>query len=191
MNKRMFIAVRPDKGTAVKIAESDTRLLGTLKKARFIGENNLHITLKFLGNVEEEQIPELKKVLEKAAAGVSPFTVETAGYGLFGRKPKAVLWQGISTPGGELFSLAHAIDKMCRELGFKEETRPFRPHLTLARGVELSNRGKQGFPTGRRFTFVVTGLDLMESRPHKKGVTYLVSERVQFTDSTEKSSETT
>ena len=95
---------------------------------------NLHLTLKFLGDVEEERLAELTDAIHIAAASVSNFQIEISGTGVFQseRKPK-VLWIGVVDSGGNLKSAAREIEKNCAEIGFAKDERDFSPHLTIGR----------------------------------------------------------
>ena len=96
--------------------------------------SNIHLTLKFLGGVEASRIERVKKALERAANGISPFEVEVGGAGCFpsARSPR-VLWVGISNVPELMQHLYSNIeDELARE-GFAREKRKFSPHLTIGR----------------------------------------------------------
>jgi len=96
--------------------------------------SNIHLTLKFLGGVEASRIERVKKALERAANGISPFEVEVGGAGCFpsARSPR-VLWVGFSNVPELLQQLYSNIeDELARE-GFEREKRKFSPHLTIGR----------------------------------------------------------
>lgn len=100
---------------------------------RVVRPENLHITLKFLGDVEEGLAPSVAEVMEEAAEGVSPFAVTLQGTGAFPHlgRPR-VLWVGIK--GGEpLVSMAQRLEERLEGMGFARERRGFSPHLTVAR----------------------------------------------------------
>lgn len=100
---------------------------------KWASPHQYHLTLKFLGDVDQETVPELSAAVEKAGASCSPLQLSTAGLGVFPhpRRPK-VIWVGI---GGDLDDLARlqarietALEPWC-----PREERPFHPHVTLAR----------------------------------------------------------
>jgi 2'-5' RNA ligase len=93
----------------------------------------LHLTLKFLGDVEETELPEVVAAVERASSGVSTFDLETARLGAFPspRRPR-VLWLGVA-PCDELFALHAALDEELAALGFQRERRRFHPHVTIGR----------------------------------------------------------
>ncbi len=95
---------------------------------------NLHINLKFFGETAESQVTQIRQAVEPAISHVSPFEVELKGFGVFPdhRSPR-VLWIGLGGALDSLYSLADDVGRAVAPLGFPQENRPFRPHLTVAR----------------------------------------------------------
>ncbi len=95
---------------------------------------NLHINLKFFGDTEEIQVDRIRRAVEPALSRVSPFVVELKGFGVFPdqRSPR-VLWIGLGGAFDRLTTLAGYVGRAVVPLGFPQEDRPFRPHLTVAR----------------------------------------------------------
>jgi 2'-5' RNA ligase len=93
----------------------------------------IHITLKFLGEVEEADVPRLREVIEVACAGEAAFTFRLKGAGAFPSvKNPRVVWVGID--GGEpMARIAARLEEETAKLGFEKEARPFSPHLTVGR----------------------------------------------------------
>ena len=98
--------------------------------ARF---STLHLTLKFLGDVEESELPEVVVAVARASSRVSSFGFETRSLGAFPspRRPR-VLWVGIE-PVDEVFALRDAVERELAGLGFPRDRRRFHPHVTLGR----------------------------------------------------------
>lgn len=93
----------------------------------------IHLTIKFLGDIESDKIESVARQLEKAAEGIQPFTLSAAGVGGFpNERTPRVIWVGING-SGELAALQSRIDEGLAAIGFEKETRPFKPHLTLCR----------------------------------------------------------
>lgn len=104
---------------------------------------NLHITLKFLGETSNDQVPLIERELARLASQRPTFTVSLRGLGVFpDLKRPAVCWAGLKDAPG-LMTLAEDIEAAISPLGFARERRPFQPHLTLAR--------VQAAPTARFF----------------------------------------
>ena len=100
---------------------------------RWVPANDLHLTLKFLGETPEDRLEELGRALDQAVTGVRPLPVTVEGFGAFpNAKSPTVIWAGVgSEPALEL--LQHGVERAFGPLGFPPEGRPFRPHVTLGR----------------------------------------------------------
>ena len=94
---------------------------------------NIHLTLKFLGDVSQDNLKSIAEVLQKECATAAPFEVHVEGLGLFpnAQRPR-VIWVGVS--GGEpMLTLQQSLEAGLAQLGYAPERRPFSPHLTLGR----------------------------------------------------------
>ncbi|HQU74620.1 MAG TPA: RNA 2',3'-cyclic phosphodiesterase [Calditrichia bacterium] len=112
-------------------------------RATWVSRENLHITLKFLGDVLPERIPAVSQVLFDCAESTVAFSLQTTGWGAFPnwRSPR-VLWLGLDVPSGHpLRDLNKQVEVRLMRLGFARENRPFRPHITL--GYVKSPRNTQ------------------------------------------------
>lgn len=131
---RSFIAI--DIGDAVRrgLEALIQELRGSDAQVGWVRVEGIHLTLKFLGNVEPETIERVKPVLADIASGTSRIHIEPAGCGAFPtiRSPR-VIWVGLRGQMGELAELARRIETAMVPLGFQPEDRPFKPHLTLGR----------------------------------------------------------
>lgn len=101
---------------------------------RWVKPEGIHLTLKFLGEVDTRQLPELYAATDRACETISPFAVQVTGWGCFPntRRPR-VVWAGVNDPSGRLAALQQRIERACAALGYAPEKRAFSPHLTLAR----------------------------------------------------------
>lgn len=97
----------------------------------------IHLTLKFLGDIEEGRVGDILQALEEAGRAHEPFVVDVKGFGVFPnlRAPR-VLWMGLSGRTDRLIRLAGSLDAALMPLGFQGEPKPYTPHLTLARVKE-------------------------------------------------------
>lgn len=103
------------------------------KGIRWVAPENIHITLKFLGETEEKLLPDIKSRLSSICSNSVPFTINIRGAGVFPTpKHPNVLWVGIDA-SEELKNLNMLIEESMSELGFEKETREFSPHLTIGR----------------------------------------------------------
>lgn len=153
---------------------------------KWVRPEGIHVTLKFLGEVQDEREPELRAALARAAAGGRPLPLAVEGFGAFPalERPR-VIWAGLE-PDPQLELLQHRVEQEFAPLGFPAEGRPFRPHLTLGRAA----REARPRPCDRleetlmglrhRQTALVEGVDLMRSVLQSAGAVYQVrhSERL-------------
>ncbi|MDQ2050855.1 RNA 2',3'-cyclic phosphodiesterase [Natronolimnohabitans sp. A-GB9] len=102
----------------------------------FTDPEQAHVTLKFLGDVDETRLPDLERELEAAIedADVDPFPVRFGGLGVFPSLDYiSVIWFGTETGGEKLTRLHEAVEERTTAMGFEEESHEFTPHVTLAR----------------------------------------------------------
>lgn len=130
---RLFVAVFPPPEVREE-ASSTARHMLSDDRIRWSRSENVHLTLKFLGDVDEESLNDLRAILEDACAGDAPFEARLAGLGAFPSARRArIIWAGIGAGLEQLRSLAAGVDVALSSLGFERETRPYEPHLTLGR----------------------------------------------------------
>lgn len=146
--------------------------------------DNIHLSLKFLGDVDETREPELRTALQRAAGNRSeprPLTLQITGFGVFPdyHRPH-VLWAGV-TPDPGLELLQHGVEREFAPLGFPTEARAFRPHVTLARSARNAKprdfTGLEELLAAIDFdeTVTVGEVDLMQSTLKPDGPVYQVN----------------
>src|SRR5215207_5301743 len=95
---------------------------------------NIHLTLKFFGNVKVDRIQKISDAAERVVKQFSTFEINVGETGVFPRPSRPqVLWIGISDPSGQLTALQERFENECAAEGFAKEDRAYRPHLTIAR----------------------------------------------------------
>lgn len=131
---RTFIALELDGSLQRYLGEIIRRMAQELPDLRWVDPAGIHLTLAFLGALNDERLAEAMRATERAAREVSPFEYRLARSGLFGsaRQPR-VIWIGIDEPSGNLQLLHKQLNLELVQHGFEVDTRPFSPHLTLAR----------------------------------------------------------
>ena len=141
---RCFIAIDvDDQGITEKILKLQEELNSLDMKFKFVEPENIHLTLKFLGEITDSQVEKVKELLRDLK--FSSFTLRFRGIGTFPNHSRPrVIWVGVSEGATEFSELAKRVDASLRKLGFPPETRGFKPHLTIARvkrggGTALSN----------------------------------------------------
>lgn len=103
------------------------------RAVRPVRADHLHVTLKFLGDVAAERVPEIARVMQSTVATHEPFEVRVVGLGAFPRRERpSVVWAGMED-ARPLVDLAEELELALDDLGYPPEARAFHPHLTLAR----------------------------------------------------------
>lgn len=151
---RIFIGIDLDPKIQGKIARFIEGVSGFAPDARWVRQESLHVTLKFIGEQTPEQLLAIREGLRRVRS--EAFELRVAGYGFFPtEKAPRVFWIGISA-GPVLADLAARIDATVAQLGVPREDRPYSPHLTLARGGGRakgdsgSSRERSGDPKWRK-----------------------------------------
>lgn len=131
--KRTFIAFDIKPSEKVKEVYEIVRHKLRNERINWIDPDNLHITLKFLGNTEEELIPELIKNTASVITTYNPFTLNLQGLGVFRNiHDPHVIWMGCRIEDS-MAELKTELERALKNLGFESESRAFSPHLTLGR----------------------------------------------------------
>lgn len=152
-------------------------------RVKWVRPEALHLTLKFLGDVDDAREPTLRDALGEVCKDTRPVTVHIEGFGVFpDYKRPSVVWAGVA-PDPALELLQHRVEKVFAPLGFPMEARAFRPHLTLGRAKRDTRRrdmpGLEEALSALAFseTVVVPDVDLMESTLQSAGAVYQVKHR--------------
>lgn len=131
---RSFIAIELSPPIKVKIEEIQNKLKSSTSDVRWVRTEGIHLTLKFLGNIEEERIPEISDIITQSTTDVTPFSLTVRTIGAFpNEKNPKVIWVGTEDESGTLVRLQQALENRLARIGFKTEKRAFSPHLTLGR----------------------------------------------------------
>jgi RNA 2',3'-cyclic 3'-phosphodiesterase len=133
---RAFIAIDIPDDVRAAIGEAQARLkrahVGL--KISWTKIDNPHLTLQFLGYVEEPAIDKIKSALQSVAAQHQPFEIAVRGAGAFPNEGRArVIWVGCADAAGKLKAIAQGVQAALQPLGFEPELREFSAHLTLGR----------------------------------------------------------
>lgn len=131
---RTFIAVELPEEVKTRVAEVSAGLSKTGADVKWVELQNLHLTLKFLGEVGQEKIEAVFEKTQHAAAGTKAFQLALESTGCFPNpKRPRVIWIGLSAGKTELVQLAARLENEMASLGFPREDRPFAGHLTIGR----------------------------------------------------------
>lgn len=158
---RVFISVELPDEIKKKVAEATAPLKEIESGIKWVEDRNLHITLKFLGWVEDRKIDNMISLTEESAQGTGSFKLKFAGLGTFpgGGSPR-VVWIGITEGGEKLKLIAEKLENNFSSAGFRSEEREFSAHLTIGRVKDLpaGRHGKKGVDK------VVEKMDILKNK---------------------------
>lgn len=175
---RAFVACELPHDLRKAIGEIQRGIKSRGIKMKWVKENSIHLTLKFLGDIEQKSIPSISECLRHAAKGFSPLSLCAQGIGVFPNlKRPRVAWVGIGGELGKLTALQHQLNDVLESVGFAKEKRSFKGHLTFARikaPIDPSKlldvlKAHNGFSSE---TFTVDRLILYESDLQPGGAVY-------------------
>lgn len=179
---RAFLAseLPPALQDAIQTATAHLRKTLDHDLIRWIPARNIHLTLKFLGDVSPSSLDLIEQMLTTEAAQLRPFEMRVEGFGSYptSRRPR-VLWVGLNAPAA-LASLQHAIEAATSRLGYPSEEREFSPHLTIGRvrqNVSAADLQKirtalEETKVGSLGTVRVEAIHLFKSELHPSGSVY-------------------
>jgi RNA 2',3'-cyclic 3'-phosphodiesterase len=175
---RLFIALTPPPTVQREVWEAFAPLRARPLPVKWVPPENVHLTLKFLGDVSAEGQQGIVGALASSAEGTKTITLVVRGAGAFPntRSPR-VVWAGIE-PDPAIEILADRVERSCALLGFPPEGRPFRPHLTLGR-AERDARARDWAGVAKLLdglavdaSAVLDGVDLVHSELRRGGSVY-------------------
>ena len=177
---RAFVAANLDPGLKETIVIVQGRLKAARADVGWVRPENLHLTLKFLGQVQGAALPAIAEAVESVALGYGSFRLAFAGLGAFPQPRSArVIWIGVSEGAQGLAGLQARLEARLEPLGFPPETRPFAAHLTLGR-VRGPGRREQlaavltSMPAEPLGEMVLDRIELMKSDLRPEGARYSV-----------------
>lgn len=179
---RLFFCLELGEEVREGLGQVAARLRGRLGPGSWVRVDNYHVTVRFVGEVEEGQLPALGEVGAAAAVLVSPFTLKLRRLGAFPSPSRGrVLWVGPDQPVPEFLKLSERIEDGLSSLGFPREEKESVPHVTLARFSrprdlrEALADAKISLPLAR-----LSGLTLMRSDLLPQGAVYTAIARWPF-----------
>lgn len=174
---RLFTALELPAPIIEALVDAQTQLSASLPRTRWVHAENLHLTLRFYGEIPAPQARAVQTELSRLASALPSFTLKLDGLGVFpsDRSPR-VLWAGLAGEVTALRALYQRVEQAAVAAGCPSEKRAFRPHLTLARWSEEAPRA-QAFSRALtyplpRLAFKPTALTLFQSQLAPAGPTY-------------------
>jgi RNA 2',3'-cyclic 3'-phosphodiesterase len=178
---RCFLAVELEAPMRAEIAHIGASLGGELSGARFTPADNLHLTLKFMGELAQSAVERLAEQAAAKLAREPGFEVTLEGLGAFPNAREArVFWLGVSRGGGALARLARKLDATAARFGVPKEKRPYQAHLTLARLREPAPIPLERIAAPGPLQLAVERVTLFESRLAPSGARHIPLARLSL-----------
>jgi 2'-5' RNA ligase len=181
---RIFIAVHLEEALRTEIVRLEDRLRQAGAPLRWIAAENLHFTVRFLGEIAPAQMAQVRLATRESAAGSPPFRLTLQGVGAFPSLARPqVIWIGVSEGSERLAAISARLDDALARHRFPREGRPFVAHLTITRLKHQGRWGEivralAGFKDVAVGAQQVHALAIMESHLHPKGARYTTVEEV-------------
>jgi 2'-5' RNA ligase len=175
---RTFIAIEIPQNVISAIGKIQQALKSYRFSIKWVRPESIHLTLKFLGNIDPAAVESIDRVLKTTVDPFKPFSLQARGLGVFpGVKRPRVIWMGIAGQMDRLMGLQRNLDKNMNDIGFARDKRPFKGHLTLGRVKgRIDSRRMSGVLTEysdfEAQPFTVGSLILYKSELHPTGAVY-------------------
>jgi 2'-5' RNA ligase len=177
---RAFIAIKLPAQTKDALGRIQNKLKTALPELNWVKPENLHLSLKFLGEINEAQAKEAQKLIALAAKTTGAFEINLNLLGVFPGQPPRVIWAGTNQTPLKLIQLAQAVEKECLKLKTTAEHRPFQAHITLGRIknpihqalLQETLQTQQQKISKINLSFKVQGVTLFQSVLSAEGATY-------------------
>ena len=166
---RLFVTIRPPEDIRDRLIDA----MDDSPELRWVGDENLHLTLRFIGEVERPLADDIAVALSRIRSEL--FELRIIGVGIFERRNGGALWAGVQ-PREPVAALAAKVERACVGAGLEAERRAFHPHVTLARWNRREAKAAQAFLERNRAlasgSFAVDRFILYESRLSRHGPHY-------------------
>ena len=140
---RLFVAIELDHAVKRVMLKTIDRLAEFRKTVRWVRESQMHLTMKFLGDVPDEQVSEVSDACARVASACESFEMVVDRCGCFPAGGGVrVIWCGSQSESPAIVACAGRLDAACGDLGFEPESRPFSAHMTVGRVREDRTNGR-------------------------------------------------
>jgi len=189
---RTFIAIELPKEAKDVLRELQDQLKSSQADVKWVAAENIHLTLKFLGERDEKKIAEISQILDEMAKENQPYEINLVSLGTF---PDAdhprVVWAGIDQGDAQTRKIAQALEEKIAKVGIPKENREFSSHITIGRVKSNINREKliqeldnsKCCLAGKNLRFLATQLLLFKSTLTSKGPVYEILKTANLTKS--------
>jgi len=178
---RTFIAIELPQHIRDKLFKLQTILKKSNADVKWVEPRNIHLTLKFLGEIDKNKSVKIAEIIEDAAKKSRQFRINLSSIGAFPDMESAqVIWVGIDKGNNEIETLAKELEERFEILGILKEKRLFSPHITIGRVKNLLNKDKlaqalresESYFSGKNIEFDVTKINLFKSILGPSGPAY-------------------
>ena len=177
---RTFIAIDLPSEIKDSLRRLQEKLKASKADVKWVEPKNIHLTLKFLGEIDDKKIEEITKIIDDTAKEKNKFQIHISSLGAF---PKIdfprVIWVGVETGDKENKGMAEELEEKTAKIGIPKEDRPFSSHITIGRTRSSLNREKlvqdlknNAELSGERLEFYVTKITLFKSTLTPRGPIY-------------------
>ena len=189
-NMRTFIAIELPRQIKDKLTELQILLKQTGADVKWVFPKNIHLTLKFLGEIDEKQLPEIIQIIEGAAKNNKTFQASLSSYGVF---PKIefprVIWVAVNKGDNETKKLAEELENGLEQIGIPKEEKAFSSHITIGRVKSQLNKEKLvkalkesgNYFEGENTGFDINKITLFKSTLNVSGPAYDILKEVSLT----------
>jgi RNA 2',3'-cyclic 3'-phosphodiesterase len=184
---RVFLAVFPPAASQSLASHAIEALRGAGDGVSWVKQENLHYTLRFLGDIGEDGARRVSEAADEAATGLDAFDATLGGAGAFPRARGArVIWLGLSAGAEPFIALAKRVEASLARRGFEPEGKGFEPHLTLGRVRVPTRDWSDAFQAMPSFAkepaarFLVNAISCVESTLSPKGSVYRIYHRAEL-----------
>ena len=140
---RLFVAITLDDDIRSALSRVQAGLGRECNGVRWIPAEQLHVTVKFLGEVPDANVTSVAEAMTRGAARATPFSMDLGGCGCFPpRGGVRIVWAGIHEESGALLRCADVVEQELVQIGFQKERRPFSGHITIGRVREDRSHGR-------------------------------------------------
>jgi RNA 2',3'-cyclic 3'-phosphodiesterase len=187
---RTFIAIELPPQVKNKLSELQTRLAKSNADVKWVKPENIHLTLKFLGEIDEDKSVKIAGIIQNIISSLKQFTIQLSSLGAF---PKVefprVIWVAINKGDKEVKMIAKELEDNLDKLGDSKEERPFSTHITIGRVRSPLNKDKlikalkesENYLAGDNIEFCAAKITLFKSTLGQTGPTYEVLKEVNIT----------
>ncbi len=178
MSIRTFVAIEIGEETRDKLSVFLTQIKKTNADVKWVAPENIHLTLKFIGNIEENVLPALNKIINDVVSHAKPFNIVVENIGAFPtlKRPR-VIFVCVQDKGNSLLKIQEKLDRGVEELGIMRDSRKFVGHITLGRIRSRKNMPEliSALNSGTEHCFgkeMVNCISLMQSKLTPGGPVY-------------------